>query len=280
MKALDQPYVAGRRGTGWLKVKPRAHARPRRPRRRVGPRPPARAGCPTSTSAPATPPAGGFVMLGKTFKGLTDEMLAWQTERLLELEVAATPTLVHVRPELVVEIAFDGIQTQPALPGWRRPALRPRVAPPARQDARRRPTRSTPCSASVQPDAAVRSDRPVRVVGDLPRVTVRVDEDRGVAAPEGLGRLGWPIVAPAARASSVTASTSSREPTLWARRHAARRRRHPRHSCPRRVSLGPRAPAPFARLEEDDVVIGRGTGLPAEGLVEAARTAEIALRRE
>jgi DNA ligase-1 len=56
-------------------------------------------------------------MLGKTFKGLTDAMLAWQTERLLELETARDEWTVHVRPELVVEIAFDGLQTSPRYPG-------------------------------------------------------------------------------------------------------------------------------------------------------------------
>ena len=56
-------------------------------------------------------------MLGKTFKGLTDAMLAWQTERLLALEVARDDWTVHVRPELVVEIAFDGVQTSPRYPG-------------------------------------------------------------------------------------------------------------------------------------------------------------------
>jgi len=56
-------------------------------------------------------------MLGKTFKGLTDAMLTWQTERLLELEVARDAYTVHVRPELVVEVAFDGVQTSPRYPG-------------------------------------------------------------------------------------------------------------------------------------------------------------------
>jgi DNA ligase 1 len=56
-------------------------------------------------------------MLGKTFKGLTDEMLAWQTEALLALETAREGIVVHVRPELVVEIAFDGVQTSPRYPG-------------------------------------------------------------------------------------------------------------------------------------------------------------------
>jgi DNA ligase-1 len=58
----------------------------------------------------------GFVMLGKTFKGLTDAMLAWQTERLRELAVDTGRYLVRVRPELVVEIAFDGVQTSPRYP--------------------------------------------------------------------------------------------------------------------------------------------------------------------
>ena len=56
-------------------------------------------------------------MLGKTFKGMTDEMLAWQTERLLELETHREGHVVFVRPELVVEIAFDGVQSSPRYPG-------------------------------------------------------------------------------------------------------------------------------------------------------------------
>jgi DNA ligase-1 len=56
-------------------------------------------------------------MLGKTFKGLTDELLAWQTERLLALETSRNAWQVFVRPELVVEIAFDGVQTSPRYPG-------------------------------------------------------------------------------------------------------------------------------------------------------------------
>jgi DNA ligase-1 len=72
------------------------------------------------------PATGGLVMLGKTFKGLTDEMLTWQTARLLELaEPAARPAgdaraaygVVRVRPELVVEVAFDGVQASPRYPG-------------------------------------------------------------------------------------------------------------------------------------------------------------------
>jgi DNA ligase-1 len=65
----------------------------------------------------ARDPAGGFVMLGKTFKGLTDELLEWQTERFLELEVERDEWTVYVRPEQVVEIAFDGVQASPRYPG-------------------------------------------------------------------------------------------------------------------------------------------------------------------
>ena len=56
-------------------------------------------------------------MLGKTFKGMTDEMLAWQTERFLELETSRDEYTVYVRPELVVEVAFDGVQGSPRYPG-------------------------------------------------------------------------------------------------------------------------------------------------------------------
>jgi DNA ligase-1 len=56
-------------------------------------------------------------MLGKTFKGMTDDMLRWQTERLLALEIGREGHVVHVRPELVVEIAFDGVQASPHYPG-------------------------------------------------------------------------------------------------------------------------------------------------------------------
>jgi DNA ligase-1 len=59
----------------------------------------------------------GFVMLGKTFKGMTDKMLEWQTERFLELETHRKGRVVHVRPEQVVEIAFDGIQVSSRYPG-------------------------------------------------------------------------------------------------------------------------------------------------------------------
>jgi DNA ligase-1 len=94
VKALDQAYAAGRRGAGWLKVKPVHNLH-------LGAR---------------DPETGGFVMMGKTFKGLTDQMLAWQTERLLALAVDRGEWQVSVRPELVVEIALDGVQTSPRYP--------------------------------------------------------------------------------------------------------------------------------------------------------------------
>jgi DNA ligase-1 len=116
VKALDAPYEAGRRGAGWLKVKPVhtldlvvlaaewGHGR--------------RQGWLSNLHLGARDAdAGGFVMLGKTFKGLTDELLAWQTARLLELESRRTAGTVFVHPELVAEIAFDGIQTSPRYPG-------------------------------------------------------------------------------------------------------------------------------------------------------------------
>src|SRR5207247_1390541 len=116
VKSPDAPYEAGRRGAGWLKVK-RAHtldlvvlaAEWGHGRRR---------GWLSNLHLGARDPAtGGFVMLGKTFKGMTDEMLAWQTERFLELETHRDDYTVYVRPELVVEVAFDGVQGSPRYPG-------------------------------------------------------------------------------------------------------------------------------------------------------------------
>jgi DNA ligase-1 len=116
LKRLDAPYEAGRRGAAWVKVKPRhtldlvvlavewGSGR--------------RSGTLSNIHLGARDPAsGGFVMLGKTFKGMTDEMLAWQTRRFLELETHREGHVVHVRPEQVVEIAFDGVQRSPRYPG-------------------------------------------------------------------------------------------------------------------------------------------------------------------
>ncbi len=126
VKSLDAPYAAGRRGAGWIKVKPRhtldlvviaaewGHGR--------------RHGWLSNLHLAARDPVSGeHVMLGKTFKGLTDEILRWQTARLLELadpprsrsgsDAGNAGWVVRVRPELVVEIAFDGVQSSPRYPG-------------------------------------------------------------------------------------------------------------------------------------------------------------------
>ena len=94
----------------------RAHARPGRARGRVGARP--RQGLAVEPAPRrARSGDGGFVMLGKTFKGMTDEMLAWQTRELLAREMARDAYTVYVRPELVVEIAFNDLQASPQYPG-------------------------------------------------------------------------------------------------------------------------------------------------------------------
>ncbi|PWT85982.1 MAG: ATP-dependent DNA ligase [Blastocatellia bacterium] len=114
-KAVNGFYAAGRRGQAWLKIK-RArtldlvvlaaewgHGR--------------RRGSLSNLHLGARSDQDGFVMLGKTFKGLTDEMLGWQTKKLLELEVARDAYTVYVRPELVVEIAFNDLQESPVYSG-------------------------------------------------------------------------------------------------------------------------------------------------------------------
>ena len=119
-KALDAPYEAGSRGAGWLKIK-KAHtldlvviAVEWGSGRREG--------WLSNLHLGALDPAtGDFVMLGKTFKGMTDEMLAWQTERFTELAVSPETIrdsyVVPLRPEQVVEIAFDGVQRSSRYPG-------------------------------------------------------------------------------------------------------------------------------------------------------------------
>jgi DNA ligase 1 len=115
-KGLDAPYEAGARGGAWLKIKPATtldlvvlaaewgHGR--------------RSGWLSNLHLGARAPrTGEFVMLGKTFKGMTDEMLAWQTAELQKLAVAAGGYTVHVQPKLVVEIAFNDIQASPHYPG-------------------------------------------------------------------------------------------------------------------------------------------------------------------
>lgn len=108
-------YEAGRRGASWIKVKP-VHtldlvvlAVEWGSGRRSGKL--------SNIHLGARDGSGGFVMLGKTFKGMTDEMLEWQTRRFLELQTRQEGQVVHVRPEQVVEIAFDGLQRSTRYPG-------------------------------------------------------------------------------------------------------------------------------------------------------------------
>ncbi|PYO93913.1 MAG: ATP-dependent DNA ligase [Gemmatimonadetes bacterium] len=114
-KGLESKYEAGRRGGTWFKIK-RAntldlvvlaaewgHGR--------------RHGKLSNLHLGARDPNGGFVMLGKTFKGMTNELLDWQTKRVLELETHREGIAVFVKPELVVEIAFNGLQDSPHYPG-------------------------------------------------------------------------------------------------------------------------------------------------------------------
>ncbi|HEY8429317.1 MAG TPA: ATP-dependent DNA ligase [Sandaracinaceae bacterium] len=115
-KSLEAGYEAGSRGSSWLKIKP-AHtldlvvlAVEEGSGRRRG-------WLSNLHLGARDPKTGGFVMLGKTFKGMTDEMLAWQTERLSALAVGREGHVVHVRPELVVEIAFNDVQESPQYPG-------------------------------------------------------------------------------------------------------------------------------------------------------------------
>jgi DNA ligase-1 len=111
-KAIDAKYAAGARGQSWVKIK-RARtldlvilAAEWGSGRRKGWLSNLHLGARDSQK-------GGFAMLGKTFKGLTDEMLAWQTQELLRLEIGRDSYTVHVKPELVVEIAFNEIQVSP-----------------------------------------------------------------------------------------------------------------------------------------------------------------------
>ena len=121
IKAIDSVYAAGRRGKSWVKVKPvltfdlvvlavewgsgrrtgqlsNLHLGARDPRGAFG-------------------PPDGFVMVGKTFKGLTDELLRWQTEHFPTIETHRSAHAVHLRPETVVEIAIDGVQRSTRYPG-------------------------------------------------------------------------------------------------------------------------------------------------------------------
>jgi DNA ligase-1 len=116
VKSLASSYEAGRRGAGWLKLKPAPTldlvvlAAEWGSGRRKG-------WLSNLHLGARDPEGGGFVMLGKTFKGLTDQTLEWQTKKLQQLATEQNDWVVHVRPELVVEIAFDGLQASPHYPG-------------------------------------------------------------------------------------------------------------------------------------------------------------------
>ena len=115
VKDLTQPYEAGRRGSGWMKVKP-VHtldlvvlAAEWGSGRRQG--------WLSNLHLGAVGPDGDYVMLGKTFKGLTDEMLEWQTKEFLEIEDHREGHVVYLEPKIVYEIAFDGVQRSTRYPG-------------------------------------------------------------------------------------------------------------------------------------------------------------------
>jgi ATP-dependent DNA ligase len=114
-KALDAAYEAGRRGAAWLKVKQAdtldlvVLAAEWGSGRRTA--------WLSNLHLGARDADGGFIMLGKTFKGLTDALLEWQTRELLAREIDREGNIVHVRPELVVEIAFEGVQASSRYPG-------------------------------------------------------------------------------------------------------------------------------------------------------------------
>lgn len=116
VKDLSAPYAAGRRGAAWIKVKPVhtvdlvvvgvEHGSGRR-----------RGWLSNIHLAARDAASGELVMVGKTFKGMSDEVLAWQTARFTELAVHDDGWQVQVRPEQVVEIAFDGVQRSTRYPG-------------------------------------------------------------------------------------------------------------------------------------------------------------------
>jgi DNA ligase-1 len=116
VKSLSAPYAAGRRGSAWIKVKQARTldlvvlAVEWGSGRRKG-------WLSNIHLGARDPETGGFVMLGKTFKGMTDEMLEWQTKELLAREVSRDGHIVYVRPELVIEIAFNDVQHSPHYPG-------------------------------------------------------------------------------------------------------------------------------------------------------------------
>jgi DNA ligase-1 len=121
VKAIDSAYAAGRRGSSWIKVKPVLTydlvvlAAEQGSGRRSGWLSNLHLGARDPEGEFGEP--GGFVMVGKTFKGLTDELLRWQTDYFPQIEVRRTPGTVWVAPTTVVEIAIDGVQRSTRYPG-------------------------------------------------------------------------------------------------------------------------------------------------------------------
>ena len=178
IKALDAPYAAGRRGSGWLKVKPVhtldlvvlaaewGHGR--------------RRGFLSNLHLGARD-GDGWAMLGKTFKGLTDELLAWQTEQLLARETRREGIAVYVRPELVVEIAFDGVQTSTRYPSGM--ALR---------FARVKRYRDDKTAAEADTVETVRAVAGVITSARAARASGRARPARGPRRPPAASRSAWP----------------------------------------------------------------------------------------
>jgi ATP-dependent DNA ligase I len=170
VKSVEAPYEAGRRGASWLKVK-RAHTLDLvvlavewgHGRRR---------GWLSNLHLGARDPStGGFVMLGKTFKGMTDEMLEWQTKRFLELETSRDEYTVYVRPEQVVEVAFDGVQASPRYPGG--------VALRFARVKGYRPDKGPQDADTIETVRAIHEGQPLPVMG----VTVADEKVQGGAGP-------------------------------------------------------------------------------------------------
>ena len=194
VKDLDSRYAAGRRGRAWLKVKPVhtidlvvlaaewGHGR--------------RKGKLSNLHLGARDPDGGPpIMVGKTFKGLTDELLAWQTERFQEIETARDSWTVHVRPETVVEIELDGAQVSPRYPGG--------VALRFARVVRYRPDKDAGEADTIDTvRGLLRGIRADAVAGDAVEV----------GSLEGSGLAGLDLASPDSAGSGSSASTDSATP--------------------------------------------------------------------
>ena len=163
VKAIGSPYAAGRRGSSWIKVKP-VHtydlvvlACEWGSGRRTGWLSNLHLGALDPTGEFGEP--GEFVMVGKTFKGLTDELLRWQTEYFPQIEVRRTANTVWVEPTTVVEIAIDGVQRSSRYPG----GIALRFARVKRYRDDKRPERRRHDPDAARPAARVSGRSPQRV---------------------------------------------------------------------------------------------------------------------